>query len=413
MPNTDAQWFRDARYGLFIHWGLYSILAGEYDGKRTTNIAEWIMNDFDIPVEEYEKLAARFNPQSFDADFYVRKAKEWGMKYITFTSKHHEGFAMYHSAVDRYNVVDASPLGRDIVAELATACKKHGLKLCLYYSQAQEWHHPNGYWANHDNSHRNFQNYLDEKCIPQLKEILTNYGEIGYIWFDTPMQMTREQSESLVKLVKSLQPNCLVSGRIGNDLGDFITTGDNFIPAMPIAKDWEVPATLNDTWGFSHFDENWKSAEDIIRLMVKIAGRGGNYLLNVGPTADGLIPEASQRILDRVGEFLRLNGDSIYETSAIPQYVYDIEGCYFTAKPHKLFVHLLRDVKEVELLNIANTPKRSYMLATGEEITLLNRVNCEGDPSWLLVNPEGHKHDVDTVICVETEEEWPQFLPIA
>lgn len=409
---SDKNWFREAKYGLFIHWGLYSILAGEYNGRRTHNIAEWIMNDLDIPVEEYEKLAERFNPAAFDADHYVAKAKEWGMQYITFTSKHHEGFAMYHSAASPYNVVDASPFGRDIVGELAAACKKHGIKLCLYYSQAQEWHHAGGYWANHDNSGRDFGRYLEEKCIPQLREILTNYGEIGYIWFDTPMQMTKEQSARLVALVKGLQPDCLVSGRIGNGLEDFMTTGDNFIPAFPIDKAWEVPATLNDTWGYSRFDENWKDPESIIRRMVKIAGRGGNYLLNVGPTADGVIPPESIKILDRVGEFLRKNGESIYGTGAVPPYVYDIDECYFTAKPHRMYIHLLRPAEHLELLNIANTPVRAYLLATGQEIEMLNRRTCEGDHSWKFIYPQGHVHDIDTVICVETEEEWPLFVSL-
>lgn len=412
MKDDRMQWFRQARYGLFIHWGLYAILAGAYEGRRTDHIAEWIMNDLDISAADYEKLAARFNPDLFDADAIVRRAKEWGMRYVTFTSKHHEGFAMYESQCSPYNVAVASPCGRDIVGELAAACRKYGLTFCLYYSQAQDWHDPNGYRAHHSNGGKDFEKYLEEKCIPQLKEILLNYGDIGYIWFDTPLEMTREQSERLVALVRGVQPRCLISGRIGHALGDFLTTGDNFIPALPIDHDWEVPATLNDTWGFSRFDHNWKKPEDIIRLMVKIAGRGGNYLINIGPDARGAVPEESVAVLDTVGAFLKGNGDAIYGTSAIPPYVYDIEGCYFTAKPHKLFIHLLRPAKSLELLNIANTPKRAYLLETGEPVEMLDRMTCEGDHSWKFIYPERHTHRIDTVICVETEEAWPLFDPI-
>jgi len=412
MVNNAPQWFDDAKYGLFIHWGLYSLLAGEYNGRRTEHIAEWIMNDLDIPVSEYEKLADNFNPTEFDADDIVRRAKKWGMRYLTFTSKHHDGFAMYHSKVSDYNIVDAAPYGKDLVAQLAEACKREGLKLCLYYSQAQDWHHPDGYMANKDNSHKNFRNYLDEICIPQVKEILTNYGEIGYVWFDTPMEMTNEESAELVKLVKDLQPQCLVSGRIGNALGDFMTTGDNFIPALPYDGRFEVPATLNDTWGYSRFDCNWKKPEDIIRLMIKIVGRGGNYLLNIGPEADGSVPQESLDVLDKVGEFLRENGESIHGTRCVPVYPYDVEGCYFTAKPHNLFIHLMKPVQSIELLNIANTPVKAEILATGQSVELLNRFNCEGGNSWKLILPENHKHDIDTVVRVEIKEEHPIFAPL-
>lgn len=412
MDTDRMQWFREARYGLFIHWGLYAMLAGEYEGRKTDNIAEWIMNDLDIPVAEYEKLAAQFNPTEFDADAIVRKAKDWGMRYLVFTSKHHEGFAMYQSAYSRYNVVDATPYGRDVVRALADACEKHGMKLCLYYSQAQDWHDPNGYRARYDNSGKDFAKYLEEKCIPQLREILTEYGAIGYIWFDTPMEMTRAQSERLVELVHSLQPDCLISGRIGHALGDFMTTGDNYIPAFPVPRDFEVPATLNGTWGYSRFDHNWKNPKDIIRLMVKIASRGGNYLLNIGPDALGRVPEESAKVLDAVGAFLRGNGDAIYGTRAIPPYVYDIDDCYFTAKPHKLFIHLLRPAESLELLNIANTPLKAYLLDSGKPVEMLNRVTCEGDHSWKFIYPGDHAHQVDTVLCVETQEEWPIFEPL-
>lgn len=324
VPDTKQKWFKEAKYGLFIHWGLYALLAGEYKGVKTDHISEWIMNSLGIPVEEYEKLADEFNPVDFDADALVKMAKEkWGMKYIVFTAKHHEGFAMYKSEVSKYNVVDATPCHRDILKELADACKKYDMRLGLYYSQAQDWHDPNGYvsHANGDEAQRkdnnfkkDFQYYLDNKVKPQLKEILTGYGEISLIWFDTPMAMTKEQSQECIDLIKSIQPNCVISGRVGNQLGDYMTTGDNFLPRLPFEGDWEVPATLNDTWGFNKDDENWKNPEDILKLLIKITSRGGNYLLNIGPKASGEIPEKSVGILNEVGKYVTENADGIYGT---------------------------------------------------------------------------------------------------
>lgn len=410
MRDTKQQWFKEAKYGLFIHFGLYALLAGEYNGKRTSNIAEWIMNDLDIPVKEYEKLATEFNPVQFNAEEYVLKAKEWGMKYITFTAKHHEGFAMYHSKCSSYNIVEASPYGKDMVGELAKACQKHGMKLCLYYSQAQDWHHPHGYRANHNNSHKNFRRYLDEKCIPQIREILTQYGEIGMIWFDTPMGMTKGESQELFDLVKSIQPNCIVSGRIGNELGEYLTTGDNDIPSLPFYGDWEVPATLNDTWGFNKYDENWKDADKILRLLIKINSRGGNYLLNIGPKADGSIPQPSIDILDKVGAYLKLNGDSIFGTQAVPHYVYDMDNILLTAKPYKAFIHMMTQRKRLVMSNVASKIKAAYMLKDKEPVVWEMRKNCEGDDCWIFTLPQNISWDnVDTVMCVEIEEEGISF----
>ena len=410
VKDTKQQWFKDAKYGLFIHWGLYSILAGEYKGETTPTIAEWIMNTFDIPVEEYEQLASQFNPVNFDAETYVKLAKDWGMKYITITSKHHDAFALFHSKCCKYNVVDATPYGKDIIGQLADACRKYDMKLCLYYSQAQDWHHPDGYEANRDNSKKNFRRYLDEKCIPQIKEILTMYGDIGMIWFDTPMGMTFEESKELYELVKSIQPNCIVSGRIGNNLGEYMTTGDNCIPSLPYFGDWEVPATLNDSWGYKKRDHNWKKPEDVIRKLVKIVSRGGNYLLNIGPDALGNIPQESIDILNRVGEFLKHNGDSIYGTRATEHYVYDVDDCLFTSKPHKLFIHLFKPMEYLQLLNIGNTVERAYFLATGEEVDITVRKTCEGDSSWEFYLPkQSWPDDIDIVICVEMTEEKPIF----
>jgi alpha-L-fucosidase len=414
MKDTKQKWFKKAKFGLFIHWGLYSILAGEYNGKKTEHIAECIMNDLDIPVNEYEKLASRFNPVKFDAEAVVKKAKDWGMKYIVFTSKHHDGFAMYHSKCSKYNIVDATPFKRDILKEFRLACEKHDMRLGLYYSQAQDWHDPDGFIAKKDNSGKNYQAYLDRKCIPQLKEILTGYGDIALIWFDTPMGTTVEQSKRLVSVVKELQPDCIVSGRIGNGLGDYMTTSDNFIPSAPYEGDWEVPATLNDTWGFNKDDHNWKNPDDVIRLLVKINSRGGNYLLNVGPDSLGQIPPDSVKILDKVGAYVRENSEAVFGTGMLPPYPYDLEWAQFTGKPGKLYVHVLKpQKKELYFPNVANRVKKVTLLKTGGELPFTTTTDCEGDSVVIITLPGFLQQQQNYCVAVETEEDSPLFEPLA
>lgn len=412
MKDTKQQWFKDAKFGLFIHWGLYSILAGEYKGKKTDRIAEWIMNHHNIPVAEYEQLAKQFNPVDFDTEAIVKKAKEWGMRYIVFTSKHHEGFAMYHSKCSKYNVVDATPFGRDILRELQLACEKYGMKLGLYYSQAQDWHDPDGFMYGKDNSSKNYQAYLDRKCLPQLRELLTEYGEISLIWFDTPMGTTIEQSQSIIDLVKSIQPNCIISGRIGNHMGEYMTTGDNFIPRLPYEGDWELPATLNDTWGFNKEDHNWKKPDDIIRLLLKINSRGGNYLLNIGPDALGRVPEGSIEVLDQVGKYVKENADAIFDTKRVDIYAYELEWAQFTRKDYKLYVHMLQPKVRIELLNVGNQVKKAYLLKDKTELAYTLMTTCEGDSIIEVELPERMQGEKNYCVCIELEEEEPIFETI-
>ncbi len=404
MRDSKQQWFKDAKYGLFIHWGLYAILGGEYEGKKTNNIAEWIMLDHKIPVDEYRKLAQQFNPKNFDAREIVKKAKSWGMKYIVFTTKHHEGFAMYHSKCNSYNVVESTPYGKDILRELQLACQEYGLKLGLYYSQAQDWDDPNGHSYGLDNSDKDFRKYLDEKCKPQIKELLTEYGEIGLIWFDTPVDMSKEQSEELYNYVKEIQPNCVVSGRIGHEMGEYITTGDNFIPATHIEYDWEVPATLNDTWGFSKSDEHWKKADDILELLVKINSRGGNYLLNIGPDPDGVVPEKCIKVLDEVGKYVASNEDAIAATKCFGDYCYDIQGICFTRKDYRIYLHMMKPKSRLEILNIGNKVNDVYVVSSGEKLEYMQKVTCEGDSYIEVYLPEKLKYESKYCICLETEE---------
>jgi len=315
-------WFREAKFGMFIHWGLYSIPAGEWQGKQVLGLGEWIMHNAPVPVKDYVKLADQFNPTQFDAEKIVQLAVDSGMKYIVITSKHHDGFAMYHSSVSKYNIYDATPFKRDPLKELADACAKHGIKFGFYYSQSQDWHEPNGAGNTADfgpDEKKDFDRYLTEKSEPQVKELLTHYGPVCLMWFDTPFMMTEERGSRFMRLVRSVQPNCLIDGRLSKEVhGDYVSTGDNVVPNKSMTEDWEVPATTNNTWGFRKDDTDWKSPGEIVFKLVDVASKGGNYLLNVGPTSAGVIPEHIQENLLTVGKWLKLNGDAIYGATKSP-----------------------------------------------------------------------------------------------
>lgn len=327
-PEQRLAWWNEVRFGMFIHWGLYAVLAGEWKGKTQKGIGEWIMHDLKIPIEEYEKLAAQFNPVEFDAEAWAEVAHQAGMKYLVITAKHHDGFCMFDSPSNPYNIVNMTPFKRDPMKELAAACHKRGIRMCFYYSQDLDWHAPGGggHWEEtpegkflgYSRPAEDFQKYLDTIVKPNLRELLTNYGPIGLIWFDVPVTITKEQSQSLRDFVHDLQPACLVSGRVGHGVGDYGSLGDNEHPIGKLAGSWETPATLNDTWGFKTHDHNWKSVDQLIDLLVNCASKGVNYLLNVGPNAQGIIPKPSVDLLQEVGLWLKRNGQAIYGTQASP-----------------------------------------------------------------------------------------------
>ena len=317
---TNKEWFKDAKFGMMIHWGLYALPAGEWKGRRMEDIGEWAQEYFRIPNAEYARLADAFNPILFDADEWAKLAADAGMKYMVFTSKHHDGFAMYKSDVSPYNIVDATPFGRDVVGELAEACRKRGLKFGLYYSQDLDWNHPHGggyktgktwcggkaYWTNNwdfpDADKKDYAICFEEKIKPQVTEILTRYGDLCLVWFDVPFTISQAQTDELYRLVKKYQPDCLVNSRIGNGYGDYTSAGDNQIPDDDKGEMlFETPATLNDTWGYKSFDNNWKNADRVIELKKHLNERGINYLLNVGPDALGRIPAPACDILREVG----------------------------------------------------------------------------------------------------------------
>ena len=316
---SNKKWFKDAGFGMMIHWGLYSLLGGEWRGQRIEEIGEWIMSKYQIPNSEYEKLAKVFNPIYFDADEWVCAAKNAGMKYIVVTAKHHDGFALFHSECDGYNSVDATPFGRDIIKELADACARHGMKLGLYYSQVIDWHEMHGggydmrfYHTNHgmswdndwdfpDRGAKDYRICFEKKIKPQLKEILTKYGELCLIWFDTPLDIPSECSDELFRMVKKYQPNCLVNSRIGNGMGDYSSCGDNQLPKEYSDDLVESPITLNHTWGYKSFDNDWKSAEKVKEILGRCRACGANMLLNIGPDHLGRLPAPALEILHELG----------------------------------------------------------------------------------------------------------------
>ncbi len=315
------QWWEEARFGMFIHWGIYSVPAGIYQGKEVPGIGEWIMNRGKIPMTEYQQFAAEFNPVQFNADSVVSLAKAAGMRYIVITSKHHDGFAMFKSDASNFNIVDATPFKRDVIAEMAAACKRQGIRLGLYYSQAQDWNHPGGsaigeHWDKGQDG--SMDEYIDEVAIPQIREILTKYGPISVLWFDTPKDMTHERAARIYDVLK-LQPDIIVNNRLGGGFSGDLETPEQYIPATGFpGRNWEACMTMNDTWGYKKNDKNFKSTRSLIRNLVDIASKGGNYLLNIGPTAQGLVPSESVTRLQQIGKWMDVNGESIHGTTSGP-----------------------------------------------------------------------------------------------
>lgn len=341
--SDTLTWWREARFGLFIHWGLYAIPAGVWQGKRVPYIGEWLMFREKIPVATYEKFAAQFNPRRFDAKAWVQLAKDAGQRYLVITAKHHDGFAMYDSASNPYNLVQRTPFARDPMQELARECRRQGIKFCFYYSQDLDWHHPDGAWNtwDYDEKQKQPERYLREKVFPQLRELLTHYGPIGMIWFDTPLTITKDQSARIRRFVKKLQPSCLVSGRIGHGLGDYSLPRDNFLPSGRLNGDWETCATLNHTWGYKRHDHAWKNPATLITTLVDLASKGSNYLLNIGPDAAGVIPAASARRLRVIGAWLKVNGTAIYGSAPSP-FPYEFAWGRITTKGTTLFFHFFK-----------------------------------------------------------------------
>ena len=424
--QRDARmaWWREAKFGMFIHWGVYSVPAGFYHDKPVAGIGEWIMNRGKIPMAEYQSFAKEFNPVKFDADAWVKTAKDAGMKYIVITSKHHDGFAMFDTQASPWGITHATPFGRDPLKELAAACKKAGIKLGFYYSQAQDWNNggaaSGGKWdpaQQHD-----MDDYIDKIAVPQVKEILSNYGEFpAVLWWDTPTGMNTNRAQKLYDVVKQLRPNIIMNNRLGGGFKGDTETPEQHIPAKGFpGRDWETCMTLNNTWGFKRDDNHWKSTETLIHNLCDIASKGGNYLLNVGPTSEGLIPQPSVDRLAEVGAWMKVNSEAVYGTTATPfgsEFGEAVKGktgygadttvssandwrC--TSKPGKLYVMIFNwpTTGKFELSGLQSKVKKAYLLAGHKKLKFEQAAS-----GVTLALPAAAPDKIASVICVEIADD--------
>lgn len=347
LRHPDSlQWFKDAKFGMFIHWGLYSILEGSYNGRTMPEksstagnswYAEWIQARLNIPSEEYKKLALKFNPVNFDAEKWVSEAKNAGARYLVITAKHHEGFALWDSEVSDFDIMN-TPYKKDLLEQLVKACRKQGLKYGFYYSHWQDWEYPGGalpFWMQ-TRSDEEFERYWQEKSLPQVKELIVKFDP-DLLWFDTwneNCHITPARRDELIRLVRKYSPKCLINGRICfSDPGehiDFLEMNDNSYPKEMLEKPWQTPATMQNSWGYHAKDYHWKSTVRMLSYLVNNVSKGGNYLLNVGPKADGTFPVPATRRLREMGAWLLANGEGIY--GARPVSVKAPEGVFLTQK---------------------------------------------------------------------------------
>jgi len=394
-PQRDSRmkWWRDARFGMFIHWGVYSVPAGVYQGKAVPGIGEWIQANAAIPAEEYQKFPPQFNPVEFNAKEWVRIAKDAGMKYIVITSKHHDGFALFDSKATYWDIVDATPYGRDVLQALSRECKKAGIKFCVYYS-ILDWRHSAqrrdlqsqsgvGSYASNLMKEGRKAEYV-EFMKTQLRELLENYDP-AVLWFDGEWVnwWTEADGKNLYSYLRSLKPDLIVNNRIGKGrkgmeglskeggyAGDFGTPEQQIPPTGLPGVDWESCMTMNDTWGFKSDDQNWKSSTTLIRNLVDIASKGGNFLLNVGPTAQGKIPAPSVERLADVGRWTKVNGEAIYGTHASP-FAQQLPWGRVTSRKGKLYLHVFDWPKDGKLTisGMGSRVKKAYLLADHSRLT--------------------------------------------
>ncbi len=426
--DARMDWWRNAKFGMFIHWGVYSVPAGFYHDKPVAGIGEWIMNRGKIPMAEYQQYAQEFNPVKFNADEWVKLAKDAGMKYIVITSKHHDGFAMFDTKASDWGIMTASPFKRDPLKELAEACRKNGIKLGFYYSQAQDWNNggsaSRGKWdpaQEHD-----MDDYINKIAVPQVRELLTNYGEFpAVLWWDTPVDMNKERAAKLDAVVKQLKPNIITNNRLQRpDYPGDTETPEQFIPAKGFpGRDWETCMTMNGTWGFKKDDHNWKSTETLIRNLCDIASKGGNYLLNVGPTSEGLIPEPSIERLKEIGQWMKVNGEAIYGTGPT---AFGAEAGKFsetkkdkknknepafepswewrcTTKPGKLYAIIFKwpEDGKFELPGLESKVTKAYLLADKN-----SKIEVKQNSSGATLSlPEKAPDPIASVVCVEIADQ--------
>lgn len=402
MKNLD--WWEQARFGMFIHFGIYAATQGAWDGEEVPTLVEWIQFRKQIPLEQYSKLAGELTLEKFDPAKYAALAKAAGMKYVVLTAKHHDGFAMYDSAYSSYNVVKMTPSHRDVLRELADEVRKAGLKMCVYYSHALDWEDPDAFGNTWDypEDKKVFRNFMDGKCKAQLQELLTGYGEIGLVWFDMPRGMSVEESREIKAWVEKFQPNCIVSGRVHMDqtIGDYGSMGDNEFPSGKLTGHWETPATLNNKWGYSAYDHNWKSPGELLCLLIELLSKGMNYLLNIGPMPDGDIPQESVEILTEMGKWVHKNAEAVYGTHATP-YEFDFPWGRISQKGNRLYLYLFEHMDELILPGIENEVKNVYLIAQEGRKTAGFEAVEEDGARLLKIKLPASENEYYDVVCIE------------
>ena len=419
QKDARMAWWRDARFGMFIHWGLYAVPAGVWKGERVTGLGEWIQERAKIPGSEYAPLTRQFNPTQFDADEWVRIAKDAGMKYIIITSKHHDGFALFDSKVSDYDIVNATPYRRDAIRALARATRRAGLKFGVYYS-IMDWHHPDAQapayptYNSRTFKNPNFGRYVETYMKPQLRELVTQYPEIDVLWFDGEWisDWSDEQGKTLYDWLRGMRPSLIINNRVGHSRqgrsgmsankdapGDFGTPEQEVPPQGLPGVDWETCMTLNDTWGFQSFDDGWKDTRTLVRTLVDVASKGGNFLLNVGPTAQGVIPWQSVTRLREMGDWMRANGEAVYGTAASPHGL-PAWGRY-TAKPSagRVYAHVFEwpRNRKLVLTGIQAKPGAVYLLADKKPLPV--EQSAEG---WVVSLPAVRPSAISSVLVLET-----------
>jgi alpha-L-fucosidase len=406
--DDKLEWWGEARFGMFIHWGLYAQDGCFYKGQDGKT--EHMMRHLQIPLAEYAKIADDFNPVHFDADQWVAIAKKAGMKYVVFTAKHHDGFAMFNSPSSGYDVVSKTPFGRDPVQELAAACKAQGLKFGVYYSLGRDWEDPDAYtengrrsntWDYPDESKKDFSKYMERKVKPQLRELLTQYGQIDIVWFDTPENISKNQSAELVDLILSIQPQCIINSRVGNKMGDY-GVSEQEIPEHGNVMPWETCMTMNNHWGYKKTDHKWKQSDLLIKNLIDIASKGGNFLLNVGPDNLGQIPAPSVERLEEIGAWMGKYGESIYGTKAGP--VQNVDWCRSTMKTKKsktkVYLHVFDWPNDGEISFPASNPMvRAYRLENRKDKLKYRK---EGE-SYFIKVPKEPLNSVAGVVVIEVK----------
>jgi alpha-L-fucosidase len=425
MKNHDARsaWWREAKFGCFIHLGVYSVPGGEWKGKKVGGYAEHLMRKEKIPRAEYaEQLIKTFNPVDFDAEEWVRLIKDAGMKYLVITAKHHDGVAMYPSAIRDYTI-GQSAFKRDPMQELSAACKKYGIRFGFYYSHAFDWEHPDApgndwdydnpggdknlyggtnWYDHHPELVPKAVRYVNEKSIPQIKELLLKYHP-DIIWFDTPHKLPLSENIRILQAIRETDPNVVVNGRLARSaavsFGDYKNTADRPAEFYPVTGDWEAIPTTNESYGYSRYDNSHKPAPFFIRLIAKATARGGNLLMNIGPMGNGVIDPRDTAILHGIGHWLKTNGESIYGAGASPlplQYWGEV-----TAKGNKLYLHVFNWPADGKLVlgGIQGKIKNAALLATGETL----RFTRKNASDRIFNVPAKAPDTVNTVIVVETE----------